>query len=82
MAEIDAEIVEEKSHTKIRLGKDHRDLISIRQIALENSMDLKRALIKIGEIRPWENFKMILPISKMKMPISKMKMPDSKKMQY
>ena len=38
LRKIDAEIVEEKSHTKIRLGKDHRDLISIRQIALENSI--------------------------------------------
>ena len=46
LRKIDAEIVEEKSHTKIRLGKDHRDLISIRQIALENSIP-EDAVLKI-----------------------------------
>lgn len=38
LRKIDAEIIEEKSHTKIRLGGDRLDLIPIRQIAIENSI--------------------------------------------
>ena len=44
LKKIDAEIVEEKIHTRIRLDGDRPDLISIRQVALENSLPEAAAL--------------------------------------
>ena len=44
LRKIDAEIVEEKIHTQIRLGEDSPDLISIKQVAIENSLPEAAAL--------------------------------------
>ncbi len=44
LKKIDAEIVEEKIHTRIRLDEDRPDLISIKQVALENSLPEAAAL--------------------------------------
>lgn len=44
LKKIDAEIIEEKIHTKIKLDENNLDLISIKQIALENSLPEVAAL--------------------------------------
>ena len=44
LKKIDAQIVEEKSHTKIRLEQKNRDLISVKQVAIENSLPEDAAL--------------------------------------
>ncbi len=44
LKKIDAEIVEEKIHTRIRLDGNRPDLISIKQVALENSLPEAAAL--------------------------------------
>ena len=44
LRKIDAQIVEEKTHTKIRLDENRPDLISIKQIAIENSLPEAAAL--------------------------------------
>ncbi len=44
LKKIDAQIVEEKIHTKIKLDEENLDLISIKQIALENSLPEAAAL--------------------------------------
>ena len=46
LKKIDAEIVEEKIHTKIKLDDTDRDLLSIKRIALENSLP-EAATLKI-----------------------------------
>ena len=46
LKKIDAQITEEKSHTKIELDKKNLDLISIKQVALENSLP-EAATLKI-----------------------------------
>ncbi len=46
LKKIDAEIIEEKIHTKIKLDEKNLDLISIKQIALENSLP-EAATLKI-----------------------------------
>ena len=46
LKKIDAEIIEEKSHTKIKLDEKNLDLISIKQIALKNSLP-EAATLKI-----------------------------------
>lgn len=46
LKKIDAEIVEEKIHTKINLDEKNLDLISIKQVALENSLP-EAATLKI-----------------------------------
>ena len=44
LKKIDAEIIEEKIHTKIKLDEKNLDLISIKQVALENSLPEAAAL--------------------------------------
>ncbi len=46
LKKIDAEIIEEKIYTKIKLDKKNLDLISIKQVALENSLP-EAATLKI-----------------------------------
>ena len=46
LKKIDAQITEEKSHTKIKLDKKNLNLISIKQVALENSLP-EAATLKI-----------------------------------
>ncbi len=46
LKKIDAEIIEEKIHTKIKLDEKNLDLISIKQVALENSLP-EAATLKI-----------------------------------